>query len=476
MPECRHIVPCGMQGRTLCALDADAYKVGGIAIALNRFVRRLGPKYCRTGDVLMMFEGRRPQAAGAGPRPRKFLFLTCPTMSPMYQDFAWCRPVGSRDIDEADLVLPLDLEVDVGTSRLVVPGAGHQECLRHCTSDELGKELLQIADEWSFCEARYIDVSVMQVRLESLNDESREDCKARGPQRQLRMAPDVASALDDLDAMEALGMHASEGARRRTLHTDAKRHHSARPAVATASPAESAERRGRSTDLEDDGIGWDEEGDESGEEDATEGCNAHGELDSQLLAWVVAEAPAVDEMHQDVGADDLALVAADLVPEDLAGPDDPEITALAEEATATVFEDGGILERNAEGNEEPPQAGQQPQPEPQQAVDSVAPALGAEAIAGAPIGCSKTASGYVFDSAHKRIGRVTRFGPNISCKCYMHSGKSSVVKGQKVADDAMILRWLQLGQGVAEGPSSSSGPSPQELTKQHMALWAEVSK
>lgn len=108
----------------------------------------------------------------------------------------------------------------------------------------------------------------------------------------------------------------------------------------------------------------------------------------------------------------------------------------------------------------------------------VAPVLGAELVDGAPTGWSQTPAGIIFNEGHQRVGKISRFGPNVACKCYLRGGRCSMLKGQKDANDAMMMQWLQLGEAEVgqAGASSSAGAGPADLASQHIALWKRIAK
>lgn len=161
---------------------------------------------------------------------------------------------------------------------------------------------------------------------------------------------------------------------------------------------------------------------------------------------------------------------------------DPSVVAVAEEAVEAILRDGQLLEPlppapDAVADAPPPTeaATTATLPSTQQGADEIVPAIGGEIVPGAPRGWSKTKSGYVFDHEHRRIGRITRWGRegiNMSCKCYMHSGKCSLAKSARVADDGMLMQWLARGVDLGlSAASSSAGPTREELTRKHMSQW-----
>lgn len=109
-------------------------------------------------------------------------------------------------------------------------------------------------------------------------------------------------------------------------------------------------------------------------------------------------------------------------------------------------------------------------------ADGQALVAGAEQILGAPLGWSMTSGGgYVFNRDRHRIGRITSWGTSLACKCYMHGGKCSLAKPQRVATNVLAMQWLAAGEGLSTSASSSGGPpSHADLARRHIALWGGV--
>lgn len=88
-------------------------------------------------------------------------------------------------------------------------------------------------------------------------------------------------------------------------------------------------------------------------------------------------------------------------------------------------------------------------PAPAPASESQAEPPGAVQAVGCPAGWSRTDRGYICDPQHRKRGRLTMFGRNLSMKCDVHQ-KCSLVETRTAASEAQMMAWLALTSADAE--------------------------
>lgn len=497
-PQCQHIIPCGARGRNMCRMGPNTALIDEIIGGFNRFVRKLGKVRAKGGDVLICCEAQRPRMADAGPKPRYFLFLSNASFNPMFQDFTWCKVAdgSSTDADTETPPYPIDLQVDIGRSRLLVPGMEDQECLRHCTSDELAAEMARVGEMWSVGQVDYTDISALVVRAIGPIPEMWTPCHTRGAADSANSGQnrELLSALRAFDMMQRLDEPRRQSGRHRPERATAARRPpaSSRLVQDPSPPAEALqlEEEGHaagSLGPQGDKADWESEDDDPSE--AMVGVV--GGLEIPLLEFGLREAPDASQLHRGVGEDDNDLVVAD--PSDPAEECSDEVRQLTDDAAQLIFTEGGLMARTPEEPVADPSSAagavvdasaHGPRTGPEE-KNPTAPALqpqgGGEIVAGAPAGWAMTKDGYVFDEHHRRIGRITKWRTSISAKCYLHSGKCSMAKPQKSTSEGTLMRWLKMGVDIPNAASSSSSssaapPPPPDLTAAHMALWNKVAK
>lgn len=461
---------CGQKGRNLCHDDADAVAIDKVVLGFNRLVRAIGGKTCKIGNVLMLCVGERPYTAAPGPRPRVFAFMSGVSLQPMHQDFTLCEPASGHDIHQEGLAFPLDLRIAESVVRLPIDGIPPQVCIRHSTSDELAKHLVRIAEFWTVQEVVYTDLSPMLVRVTGCKGDNVIECRRTEKVSAPRLPADVSQALGALMTMQHLGSRGKEKKKKRVEPSSSSRPSSVGGAV-VAAIVDAPEPQHPKED-HPDLFEWYAEDEDAGAPDDV----GLGTLPADLLRFGLEEAPEGAEMHRDIGVDDAALVAAGSADTEPTLSIEEDAVAATQEIAETVLVGSGVApdELPDEPDDAPPRQDEETAPPPVPASEALA-ALGAELVEGAPIGWAKLRGGYIINQDQRRIGRITQWGDNLACKCYLHGGKCSLAKKKKVATDAMAMRWLEMGQGLEPTSSSSdAAPSAKDLARQHINLWAQV--
>lgn len=483
------LLGCPLRGRNMCELDPDSARIQEIGRGLQALTQAVGKPKALSSDTLVMCEGTDVRDPATGQRARFFVLLTEPVYMPIFQEYTWCKVLGP-DLVAPRLRLPFDIEVDVAPVRLEIEADGQALGAHHLTSVELSKRMIGAAASWSLQVLKYDMLSALKMRVLGVDEvlESPISCQGgahprnakAGAGQSARKDPDMQALLSlaDLDA-DPLAPRpkpkTSAGRGQRRPQPKANATMPAAAAAAAAAIVEAPHRPARGLDEPDELEEWDAYDPHAGFEEEAAGWGAGGSMDADLLALGNGMLEEPSQLHR--GGDDVDQqgegeladlvrggAGADVVQEGigLAGEIGAEVLAVAEggedaeglEHTALVFAGPSV------------------------------PALPAEArmdVEGAPPGWSMTSLGYVYNKAHRQVGRITRWGNNISCRCSVNGnahGSCSLAKGKDIATEGQMVQWLALGQ---ERLALPYGPRPVDyqgaragLKQAHTKLWLEI--
>lgn len=462
---------CPMKGRNSCQNDGDQVVLRAITNGLSRLVEAAGRSFAKSGDLLLVAESLSTDASGA--TARLFALVTAPVFSPIFQDLTMCSPPAGVDVSSAELPFPFELDIQVGASRLAGLANDLGTGFLHSTSDEFGKAMLARATAWQLCALDYEVLSGMKMRVTgaSTRPDLRVACQGKAPAiRQKRHA--ALSMLDSLDRLQGDPLApprpgAQAGGPRRRKHAGSGRVSSAPSSmqpVARADPSPEGQddlaQPLADASVVDDGP--DGEEDLFGDFAILDAADSHMDMELCALAAGIVE---------DVG--DLQRADEDDDAPDGSGPTTVAEGAGASSSSAPSTEEG--LEIAGVVASEVLQASGWADPEPVVAAPAAEPDVapqpqrpdGAMDIPGAPAGWSKTPGGYVFDAAHRKVGRLTSWGSHVSMKCSFHSS-CSLAKGRRAATDNQLMSWLALAAPGAEGANDIG------TALAHKYLWYRV--
>lgn len=479
------IIGCPMRGRNMCPSDPDARRINQIGAGFSNLVQAIGRQKASSGDVLVLCEGvgvRDP--ARWGERPRLFVLLTLPVYRPVYQDWTWCKPLDAGT-NAAELAFPFEVQIDECPVRLQIEREGPVVAVHHLTSVELAKKMLATAASWTLQVLAYEIVTALKMRVVGFDNPSACPISCQPPvvgssgasagskrQRVKDTDIDALRGLGDLDA-DPLAALPPPGRKQRMCRETALASSTAiAPRLADDAPLPPAAPLAIDPELEE----WAPHDPHAPAEPEDEGVPDGSTMDANLLALGAGTLEEPFQLHrtEDVPGDSLSVemglggVAQELVDEGvgLAG----EIGAV----TVLVAEGPAAAEDTGTTDEIVTMVRQASLPPPENVRFD---------IEGAPTGWSITPAGFVFNAEHRQVGKITRWGKNVSCKCSVNHfahGSCSLAKSDKVASTGQLMRWLQLGQERLSTPAGSAPSNPArvqaELRQQHLRLWTEIAQ
>lgn len=474
------VLGCPMRGRNMCEGDPDAPAINRICRALSGLTKALGKVRAKSGDSLVLCEGPRLRIGVPRPRARLFLLLTEPVYKPVYQDFTWCEAL-RHDIGGEHLAFPFTVEVKAAEVSLDIDGEPAATGARHLSSVQAAKEMLARAEDWSFRLLDYTILSAVQMSVTGFGEDlvappPREARKA-GPSRDLL---DLLGSIDDLDTDPLAPAPAQARDNRRSRRPQPGQHrHGGEQSAPPAAVADEAPRPAGQADL-DEWAPFDPGEEMVAYEELSEEPHT---MDADMLRLGAAELDQPSQLHR-ASFDEPADAAAHEGDAFGAGVSDD---TLAQGVSVAGEIADVLVEANSVGDAELAQSADRDQPNPEQheaalvapveaPADPLQPPAGARIVEGQPQGWSITALGYVFNAEHRQVGRITRWGASVSCKCtvnsHAHGGKCSLAKSQRQATDGQLMQWLALGEARLQ--QASPGVAKIDLAERHRTLWSEV--